>query len=62
MNWPTLRGAGYNRPLPGHYGKWKTVHKRFTRWAKAGVGDLFPHTSSAIPTTMMPMVDGRSAK
>jgi len=21
------------------YGKWKTLHKRFTRWAKAGVWD-----------------------
>ena len=23
--------------LPERYGRWKTVHKRFTRWAKAGV-------------------------
>ena len=23
--------------LPDRYGKWKTVHKRFTRWAEAGV-------------------------
>jgi hypothetical protein len=23
--------------LPERYGKYKTVHKRFTRWAKAGV-------------------------
>src|SRR5437763_11085183 len=25
------------RDLPERYGKWKTLHKRFTRWAKAGV-------------------------
>ena len=23
--------------MPERYGKWKTVHKRFTRWANAGV-------------------------
>jgi transposase len=23
--------------MPERYGKWKSVHKRFTRWAKAGV-------------------------
>ena len=23
--------------LPERYGKWKSVHKLFTRWAKAGV-------------------------
>jgi transposase len=27
------------RDLPERYGKWKTLHKRFTRWAKAGVWD-----------------------
>ena len=23
--------------MPERFGKWKTAHKRFTRWAKAGV-------------------------
>lgn len=25
--------------LPERYGKWKTAHKRFSRWSKAGVWD-----------------------
>ena len=30
--------------LPERYGKWKSAHKRFTRWAKAGVWErVFKH-------------------
>ena len=34
--WVLGRGARWS-DLPERYGKWKTVHKRFTRWAKSGV-------------------------
>jgi putative transposase len=34
-----LRSGARWRDLPERYGKWKTLHKRFTRWAKAGVWD-----------------------
>lgn len=34
-----LRSGAHWRDLPEGYGKWKTLHKRFTRWAKAGVWD-----------------------
>jgi len=32
-----LRSGAFWQHLPEPYGKWKSVHARFTRWAKAGV-------------------------
>ena len=32
-----LRSGAWWQDLPERYGKWKSVHKRFSRWAKAGV-------------------------
>lgn len=32
-----LRSGAHWHDLPERYGKYKTAHKRFTRWAKAGV-------------------------
>ncbi len=34
--WVLRSGARWH-DLPERYGKWKTAHKRFTRWASAGV-------------------------
>ena len=34
-----LRSGAHWHDLPERYGKWKTQHKRFTRWAMAGVWD-----------------------
>lgn len=35
-----LRSGARWSDLPERYGKYKTVHKRFTRWAAAGVWEL----------------------
>jgi transposase len=32
-----LRSGAFWQHLPERYGKWKSVHARFSRWAKAGV-------------------------
>lgn len=32
-----LRSGAHWRDLPERYGKWKTAHKRFSRWCHAGV-------------------------
>lgn len=39
-----LRSGAHWHDLPERYGKWKTAHKRFTRWAKTGVWErVFAH-------------------
>ena len=32
-----LRSGAFWQHLPERYGKWKTVHRRFSRWCHAGV-------------------------
>ena len=37
--WIGRTGATW-RALPPEYGKWSTIHKRFMRWAKAGIWQM----------------------
>lgn len=52
-----LRSGAHWHDLPERYGKWKTVHKRFTRWAKAGVWEHVFEKLKADPKNEYVMLD-----
>ena len=41
------------RDLPPRFGDWKKTHRRFSRWAKTGVGNKSSSISPPMPTTSM---------
>ena len=42
-----LRSGAHWQDLPERYGKWKSVHTRFARWAKSGVWErIFQHPAA----------------
>ena len=42
-----LRSGAHWCDLPGRYGRWKTVHQRFSRWCHAGVWERVFDTLTA---------------
>jgi putative transposase len=52
-----LRSGAHWHDLPARYGKWKTAHKRFTRWAKAGVWEGVFAALTADPDNEYLMLD-----
>ena len=54
--WIAKTGAPW-RDLPGEYGKWSNVHKRFIRWAKKGVWQMIFNTLAVDADTEWLMID-----
>ena len=52
-----LRSGAHWHDLPARYGKYKSVHKRFSRWAKAGVWERVFAALIAEPDNQYVMLD-----
>ncbi|WP_424511433.1 IS5 family transposase [Rubrobacter taiwanensis] len=52
-----LRSGAYWCHLPERYGNWKSVHKRFTRWARAGVWEGVFEVLTSDPDNEYLMID-----
>ncbi len=52
-----LRSGARWEDLPERYGKYKSVHKRFTRWAKAGVWEKVFDSLTGDPDNQYLMLD-----
>ena len=52
-----LRSGAHWHDLPPRYGMWKSGHKRFTRWARAGVWERVFASLTADPDNDYLMLD-----
>lgn len=57
-----LRSDAHWRDLPERYGKWKTVHRRFSRWWHAGVWERVFEALTAGRDSQCLMIDSTSVR
>ncbi len=54
--WFVVRSRCQGRLLPDYYGNWRAIHRRFKRWAEAGIWEQLMH-HVATPDTQKEMMD-----
>ena len=52
-----LRSGAHWKHLPAGYGNWKSIHKRFTRWARSGVWERIFQLLVKDPESTYLMID-----
>jgi transposase len=52
-----LRSGAHWKHLPEEYGNWKSVHNRFTRWAKSGIWERIFEVLLADPKNIYIMLN-----
>jgi transposase len=52
-----LRSGAHWKHLPERYGNWKSTHKRFTRWAQAGIWERIFGMLMQDPNNQYLMID-----
>ena len=61
MLWIIRTGAPW-RDLPEHYGSWKSVHTRFSRWSKQGVWAKVLENIASHPDDEFHMIDSTAVR
>ena len=57
-----LRSGAHWHDLPERYGKWKTTHQRFSRWAKKGIWEAVFERLLKDPNNDYLMIDSTLVK